>query len=171
MGVTGHKQIERDFRDYAKGVEKGLKKKFLKWVNKLANDAKVHCPVETGAGRTTIHGVVETSGETLTGVYGTNAKHLVFVEFGTNRIQVGTPTDPRRTWAAKAASVPKVTSRAGTKRRARQETLLAAFAAAEMGGRGETMPFMRVAWAENKKALGKDLKNIGKEIKLKGKTI
>ncbi len=149
MGVTGHKQIDRDFRDYAKGVEKGLKKKFLKWVNKLANDAQRHCPVKTGAGRTSIHGMVEKSGGTLTGVYGSNAKHLVHIEFGTSRIKVGTREEPLTTWPAKEATDTQDVA----------------------GGAQETMPFMRVAWEENKTALGKDLKNIGKEVKLKGKKI
>ncbi len=170
--MAGHdaRDWERDIRKYGKAVDRKVGEKFWKWAMKLANDARRACPVATGEGRASIHGEVGRRGGLLIGAYGTNEKHLVFVEFGTRPhliepkrgkmlrfrgrdgswvfrrqvrhpgIKVGTPQSPRTTWPAKEAT--------GTR----------------AGSASESMPFMRVAWARNRDKLLADLKSIGIEV-------
>lgn len=162
------RKITTGFADYARELPDKLEVKFWKWAAKLANAAKRHCPVETGIGRASIHEEVTHKGGELVGAYGTNKKHLVYIEFGTRAhlirakgggllrfktadghwvstrevrhpgIEVGTPEVPRTDWPAKRAT----------------HTMTP-----------ETMPFMRVAWVENRDALIADLKSIGMEVK------
>jgi len=139
MKIIGADRIARDFEAYAKNVERLAEKKILKWAHKLAADAKRHAPVETGTLRASITAQVEKRKGEIVGAYGTDVPHASYTEFGTETITVGTPENPRTTWAAK--------ERTGT----RSE---------------ETMPWLRAAWEENKAEINRDLEQIGKQARL-----
>ena len=136
--IKGQKQIERDIRAYVKKVDNAVEKRFWKWALLLASDAQRHAPVETGMLRASIHGEVAVRNGNLVGAYGTNEKHGPFVEFGTNRIEVGTAAEPRESWPTKEATATVSP---------------------------ETMPYIRPAWRRHKDDLLKDLKAIGEEVK------
>jgi len=72
-----------------------------------------------------VHGVIRRSSRFI-GFCGTNVGYAKYPEFGTRNIRVGTPQGPRTDWAAKRAR-----------------------AAVGMTGRGgQSMPYLRAAWAD-----------------------
>jgi len=138
--IKGGKEIVKMFKNYEEGLEAALEKKFYLWASKLATAAQRHAPVATGQLRASIRFEVTKRGTVIVGAYGTNVKYAVFVEFGTRNIKVGKPESPRTSWPAK------------------EKTHTSS---------PETMPFLRVAWAENVGDLVKALVAIGAEVKLK----
>ena len=80
----------------------------------VENEAIVRCPVDTGNMRSKITHKVEGDSVRI-GTVG--VPYAKFIEYGTDRIEVGTPEAPRTSWPALE----------------------------ERGGSGQTMPFLRPA--------------------------
>jgi len=108
------------------------------WAGRLAKRASRLAPVRTGRLRNSIGFSVTRRDRRITASYGTTVPYARFVEFGTNRITVGTPVKPRERWPAK--------KRIGKNRDA-------------------TMPFLRTAWAQLGAAFVKDLTKAGGRLK------
>lgn len=123
---------------YADGVEREAFSCLRVWAGRMAERAADLAPVNTGRLKRSIGFGIAQDGGDIVGVYGTNLRYARFVEFGTNRIKVGTPARPRTKWPAKG--------RTGKNPNA-------------------TMPFLRTAWAQLKQEFIRDLKQVGARVK------
>ena len=131
------KRILAEFEKYGNGVGKAGVVKFYKWASKLAGTAQRHVPVETGVLKASIRGEVAVQRVEIVGAYGTNVRHGIYVEFGTKRIAVGTPEQPRTSWAAKTATHTRSP---------------------------ETMPYLRHSWALHKDEVLQGFKKVGIQV-------
>ena len=71
------------FDDCAKKVEKEIEREVEKGALKIADTAKMNCPVDTGHLRESIHSDVEWQGNTCIGIVGTNVEYAPYIEYGT----------------------------------------------------------------------------------------
>ena len=128
----------REMHAYADGVEREAFTCMRIWAGRMADRAAALAPVNTGRLKKSIaFGIAQNAG-IITAIYGTNLRYARFVEFGTNRIKVGTPTSPRAKWPAK--------KRTGKNPNA-------------------AMPFLRTAWAQLKREFIRDMKHVGARVK------
>lgn len=118
-------------RDVRKELEKAIEDSCQDW----EREAKRHCPVKTGRLKSSITHEVSRRGGLIVGAVGSNVKYAPYVEFGTERIKVGSPERPRTTWTAKAET--HTTS-------------------------PEWMPFLRSSWLIIRDKVIKRLEGIGK---------
>ena len=71
------------FEDVAKKAEKEIEHEVEKGALKIADTAKMKCPVDTGYLRNSIHSDVEWEGNTCIGIVGTNVPYAGYLEYGT----------------------------------------------------------------------------------------
>lgn len=135
--LKGASKFQRLVSRWKKAVPENVVRAFQQAGTILEGEAKRRAPVGTAAARrgeggrllkstrggqlkqSITHAVERPTRGMIVGVYGTNVKYAMFPEFGTRNIQVGTPRNPRTSWAALRAR----------------------------GGRGrQTMPYLRSAF-------------------------
>lgn len=68
------------------GPDGALTAHLLKLTLQVEARAKELCPVDTGRLRSSITSAIETEGDTIVGVVGTDVEYASFVEFGTQRM-------------------------------------------------------------------------------------
>lgn len=128
----------REFHAYSDKVEREAFACMRNWASRLTDRAASLAPVKTGRLKRSIAFGISQDGRHITAIYGTNLRYARFVEFGTNRIKVGPPEQPRTKWPAK--------QRTGKNPNA-------------------TMPFLRTAWAQLKQEFIRDLEQVGGRVK------
>ena len=71
------------FDDVAKKVEKEIEREVEKGASKIADTAKMKCPIDKGQLHESIHSKTEWEGNTCIGIVGTNVPYAKYVEYGT----------------------------------------------------------------------------------------
>jgi len=132
----GFEAIFKALRDIKKETIRKVEEAFKAGAMDFAREAKKRVPVDTGELRSSIRGRVEKTATGFRGVVGTHVVYGEHLEFGTDRISVGTPESPRVHWPAKAAT--------GTK----------------MGSSHEMMPWLRPAWLAVQDAVIKRIRKV-----------
>ncbi len=136
VSFRGFEAILKAIREIKKEKLRLIKAEMKRAGVKFKAATQKRVPVEHGILRASIRSNVEETRTGFLGVVGTNVKYGPFLEFGTDRISVGTPENPRVFWPAKIKT--------GTK----------------MGSSHESMPYLRVAWLDVQGLVLKGLRKV-----------
>lgn len=85
MAIDGLEELMSKLESMQGNSLEALKKGVGRACARIQADAKSNCPVDTGRLRASITTNVQTDGDTVIGIVGTNVEYAPYVEFGTGQ--------------------------------------------------------------------------------------